>query len=89
MEYTAILKHYGQTDFHVKHYSACENGGGLEFIWETLHYALDVWHFDDMVVYQAGRAMDVFIYWSDDLILSIDRLKNDDVVVSRFLVPQL
>lgn len=33
--------------------------------------------------------MDVFIYWSDDLILSIDRLKNDDVVVSRFLVPQL
>lgn len=33
--------------------------------------------------------MDVFIYWSDDLILSIDGLKNDDVVVSRFLVPQL
>lgn len=48
-----------------------------------------MWLFDDMVVYQAGRAMDVFIYWSDDLILSIDRLKNDDVVVSRFLVPQL
>lgn len=53
------------------------------------HYAPEVWLFDDMVVYQAGRAMDVFIYWSDDLILSIDRLKNDDVVVSRFLVPQL
>lgn len=48
-----------------------------------------MWLFDDMVVYQAGRAMGVFIYWSDDLILSIDRLKNDDVVVSRFLVPQL